>query len=320
MLNRTHSSQFTPTTLDVPICSAQTISIVCAADDNYAMPLAALAYSVLANLNLAKRLELFVLDGGIRDSSKRKILKSIDQSRCQVHWLTPSEDLLKDMVISRHITIAAYYRLLIADLLPDHLDKVIYLDSDLVVDADIDLLWNTDFHGHCVLAVQDFALPDAAVGLLNYKSLGISSTSKYFNSGVLLIDLEKWRTESIGARTLEYLTKHKEFVRYHDQDGLNVTLAGQWGELDPRWNSQGYLHQFSSWEDSPFSETVFNNLTNQPYIVHFTAGYKPWNCRHHSEQDWFYKYLDKTEWAGWRFPLWRAIWRKLIQIMTQHTN
>jgi lipopolysaccharide biosynthesis glycosyltransferase len=287
------------------------IVIVCAADDNYSMPLAATLQSAIANLKTdvlqqadvyLRKVTIFVIDGGISRANKRKILQSIPSQDICLSWLHPQKNLFKNVPTSQSITIAAYYRLLIPALLPKQFKKAIYLDSDLIVRGNLARLWNIDIENNYVLAVQDIGAPyvSSSRGLVNYQMLGIPGDSKYFNSGVLVMNLQKWREDCISQKVLEYLNQNKEHVRWHDQDGLNAILAGQWGELDPRWNQLPYIFKYSSWKESSLSEDVYYALRDDPYIVHFSTRDKPWreNC-HHPYKNLFFQNLDMELWAEW---------------------
>ncbi|MHC5729689.1 MAG: glycosyltransferase family 8 protein, partial [Nostoc sp.] len=195
--------------------------------------------------------------------------------------------------MSSTITTAAYYRLLIPQLLPKQFHKAIYIDSDVIVQGNIEGLWNIDIGEYYLLAAQDLGAPyvSSPRGLINYQELGISPESKYFNSGVLVMNLKKWREDQIFEKVIEYLTINKQYVRWHDQDALNAILAGKWGELEPGWNQMPYLFQYSSWQDSPFTEDVFNQLINNPDIIHFSSRDKPWqNSCKHPYKDLFFQY------------------------------
>jgi lipopolysaccharide biosynthesis glycosyltransferase len=288
--------------------------VVCAADNNYAMQLAVVAKSALEHLQRDRTLLLYVIDGGITGSSKQKILRSIDPQRCVVTWLQPNLELLTEVPVFGHFNFTTYLRLLIPDLLPETIQKVIYLDSDLVVNADLGQLWDLSIADQYLLAVQQTSIPyvSSASGLANYEALGISPDCKYFNGGVLVINLEKWRQEKVGLQALNYILEYKEQIRFADQDGMNATLAGRWGELDPRWNQTPDIFKFASWQESPFTEEVFNQLLTDPYIIHFASAAKPWNSREiYPANDLFFQYVDQTAWAGWRFTRWRRLWRRV---------
>ena len=304
----------------------ESIVVVCAADDAYAMSLAVVIRSAIENFKSDDRqIIFFVIDGGIKQKNKNKILQSINSNNLKqfdIKWLQPSVDLLDNMKISGHITITSYFRLLIPLLVPQHFTKAIYLDSDVIVQSNLGQLWDIDIGNNYLLAVQQLDIPyvSSSGGLAKYRELGIPSHYKYFNAGVLVINIEKWRTDNISARIVEYLQKNKNYVKWHDQDGLNAVLAGKWGELEPRWNKVSSFHKYS-WQDSPFSEEDFNNALHDSYIIHLADAGKPWNSpKLIPDNDLFFHYVDMTAWSGWRLTLWRRIRNKLIKKTKQLTK
>ena len=284
---------------------SESLVVACAADDKYSMQLAVTMRSVIANLKSYQNLKLFMIDGGIKRSNKQKIHKSLQSKEIdvEVFWLEPSDTVLKNVKVRGHITMATYYRLFVAEMLPTQYKKAIYLDTDLVVNGDIGRLWDIDMEDSHLLAVQDIVIPHVSSpkGLPNYEELGIPAESKYFNAGVLVINLEKWRIDKIGKKAIEYVEQNIETIRWWDQDGLNATLAGKWRELDPRWNQMSGIHEYSSWKDSQFPQDIYEELIHNPYVIHFNGCFKPWlpNCEHPS-QTLFFQYLDLTAWSGWR--------------------
>lgn len=295
--------------------ATNTIAVVCGADDNYAMPLAVMARSILAELDRSQTLLLFIIDGGIKKHNKQKILKSLDLTRCSVEWLEPPSDLLKNLKLTKYFSVAMYYRLLIPELLPQ-LDRAIYLDCDLLVTVDLKKLWDTDLEDNYLLAAADTGFHYAASGLLDCRKFSIPPDWKYFNSGVLVLNLKKWRADEIGPKIIQFIDQHPEDMRLPDQDGLNIVLAGQWGELNPRWNQTPCIYKYPSWSDSPFDQETYNNVISDPWIVHFASGFKPWNAYNlkKEQKELFYYYLDMTAWKGWRFTLLKAIYTKLWRI------
>ena len=293
------------------------IPVVCAADDKYAMPVAVMARSILSNLDSSQSLLLFVIDGGIEEHNKQKILKSLEHTQCTIEWLKPSNDLLKNLKLTRYFSVAMYYRLLIPELLPQHFDRAIYLDCDLIVNADLRKLWDIDMGDNYLLAAVDTHFPYMSSGLLNSEKLNIPPDWKYFNSGVLVFNLKKWRAEQIGLKVIHYIDQHPEDIQFPDQDGLNIVLAGQWGELDLRWNQTPSIYDYTSWEDSPFEQETYSNVINDPWIIHFASKFKPWNTykfkKDHKEL--FYQYLDMTAWRGWRFSFLKAVYKKIYRII-----
>jgi len=295
----------------------ESIVVVCAADDGYSMPLSVTVRSLLENLGADKRVDLYIIDGGISDRNKQKILNSLKPDTYNLTWLSIPDEWVNDIPElpgSERIKISAYYRLFIPKLLPTTVRKAIYLDSDLVVCHDITDLWNLELLDSYALAVQDTVAPFASSswGLRRYKELGLQSDCKYFNSGVLVINLDKWRADHVSEEVVEYLITNQEYVIAHDQDGLNAVLANKWTDIDPRWNQQPEIFSYASWENSQFSKETYDSLVAAPYIVHFATGGKPWNTREpHPFKHLFFKYVDMTAWKGYRFDLQRRLWRRL---------
>lgn len=290
------------------------IVVVCAADNNYAMPLSVTICSVLENLNPQCKLLVFIIDGGIKEHNKRRVQKSISSKPCELRWITIPDSLLKQIKVitaadtgtwtgAEYISIASYYRLLISDLLPQTIDKAIYLDSDLVVKGDLELLWNIDVEENYLLAVQDddrfCPYVSSPRGLSNWKELGFSANSPYFNAGVIVFNLAKWRSETMCAKALDYLANNRQYIRWHDQDVLNATVRGQWKTLDSKWNRM--VPQSMTQEDVEAAS-----------IIHFTSPAKPWTTLEpYVPRNLYYQYLDKTDWSGYRLTLWRRLWRRL---------
>jgi len=181
--------------------------------------------------------------------------------------------------------------------------KVIYLDSDLLVLGDLAQLWDKDITDTFLLAVQDMGEPyvSSPRALNNFKELGIPAYYKYFNAGVMIINLNRWRAEQISRLALDYLEQNKAIIRWWDQDALNAVLAGNWSELDPRWNQIPHIFQYPSWKESPFDKNAYERIITDPFIIHFATSSKPWqyDCKHPAKS-MFFNYLDKTSWTGWR--------------------
>jgi lipopolysaccharide biosynthesis glycosyltransferase len=300
------------------------IVVVCSADNNYAMPLAVTVCSLLQNLESNRNLICFVIDGGITKQNKRKLLKSVALNKgdrnCDLIFIPLPASLLNRLNLSpdwksttSYFTAATYYRLVIPELLPQTFDKAIYLDCDLVVLGDLGKLWERDPCENYVLATVDTWIPDAS----KVPYLGLPLDCRYFNAGVLLINLKKWRHDGVTAKCLDYLEQRSKILPHADQDVLNVLLANHWGELDPRWNVTPGIYYYPLWEETSLSEAMFNSLFCDPYIVHYATASKPWSTSgsgfpdSFQFKDVFFDYLDMTAWSGWRLTFWRSLGFKL---------
>jgi lipopolysaccharide biosynthesis glycosyltransferase len=133
---------------------------------------------------------------------------------------------------------ANYLRLAIPEVLGDR-ERVLYLDADIVLRADLEPLLRRDLGGLALAAAVDQVNPTvgAGRGLTGWRELAIPADREYFNSGVLLIDLPRAQREGVFARAFEAVRTHPEKLRLWDQDALNVAAADRWLRLERRWNS-----------------------------------------------------------------------------------
>jgi len=136
---------------------------------------------------------------------------------------------------------------------------------------DLNNLWKIDIDNQYLFAVQDMGCPlvSSKNGLKTYQELQIRPDTPYFNSGVMILNLKKWREDDMSFKVINYLEENGRRLRYWDQDGLNAILAGCWGKLDPRWNQ--LPNKFSSWQESHFSEEVYHQVMEAPYLIHFAS-------------------------------------------------
>ena len=156
------------------------------------------------------------------------------------------------------LSYAAFFRYFIADEVQE--DRVLYLDSDTIVNAKLDDLFTLDLQGYAIAAVQDF----------NHE--GWLTT---FNSGVMLIDAKKWRAKNSTQSLLELTAQHHEHV-YGDQGVLNMYFGDQWLHLDKEYNFMVGLDQFLhlSGNKEWYQSDYYGNY--EPKIIHYTSESKPW--------------------------------------------
>jgi lipopolysaccharide biosynthesis glycosyltransferase len=208
--------------------------------------------------------------------------------------------MLKGVKIIPQFGITTYFRLLAPALLPQDLDRVIYLDSDLVVEEDLANLWTLALGNAPMLAVQDYLLPIVSLPCAlkeTYQTLHLSPDAAYCNCGVMLINLKKWREEDLSRNVLEYTQEYYDYVYCADQDGINAVTCGKWQALDVRWNVQvfGAINPRLS---LPHQSA---ELIKQAHILHFTTRLKPWHYNYRQAgSDRFAYYLRESNWLSSR--------------------
>jgi len=164
---------------------------------------------------------------------------------------------------------------------------------------------NTSLGDTTVAAVRDAGIPWLGANHgVPWRDLELTPSEPYFNSGVLVIDVERWASADIAKRCLDLMTK---FEFYHgDQGALNAVLHDDWTVLPVAWNVQtGHFYEHTlAWVTEPPAELAA--ALADPNIVHFSSsprfgGTRPWTpgCTHPRLDDWF-AMLDRTAWSQWR--------------------
>ena len=199
------------------------------------------------------------------------------------------------------ITKVAYYRLFLADLLPKEIEKVLYLDGDLIVRHSLLPLWNVELGEHALAAVSDCSISRIEF----YNRLHYPYELGYFNSGVLLINLRYWREHHVVKAFESYMEKHGDAIKYYDQDVLNVVFCENKIIIPIKYNLQhGFLEKKSISYDYWKLEHEVLEARQDPYIVHFTFRDKPWRkyqIESHPFSSTWDKYQNMTKWKGIKF-------------------
>ena len=277
------------------------INIVFASDDNYAQHIAVVIASIMAKTK--EKVCFFVINDNISSEKITKLKNTAVKLNTTVEFIAVPEEQFKNVYLSGHVSKAAYFRLALADIMPDDIEKVIYLDVDLLVYDDIKNLWQNDIKKYALAAVPDFGIM-ASNRLCRQKKevIGLPKGKAYFNSGVLLINLKKWRQENYTKRILEIINENQ--FPHHDQDALNKLFMNNWLTLDLRWNIIPPVYNL-------FPKVLFNKFFRKqaleakrnPAIIHYAGRYKPWEFTYHQGfNDMYYKYFKKTAFADERMP------------------
>jgi lipopolysaccharide biosynthesis glycosyltransferase len=184
-------------------------------------------------------------------------------------WIEVQERDLPRFAARGHFNRTTLFRLGLESLAPADCRRVLYLDSDLIVLADICKLWATDLGCNSIAAVQDAYVDPIAFA----NRWQLSPPSKYFNAGVLLIDLEKVRAGRMFSAAIEFLVRNERDLRFNDQDALNWAFWNQWCFLDIMWNVQRFM---TSVEMRSQGIGLRQSDSKGPQLVHFIGMEKPW--------------------------------------------
>lgn len=262
------------------------ITIVSVCDNHYSILLAVLIKSIEVNHKTGEVIDYYIVSDNISTKNKKRIMGSVSGNMIELHWIEMADAIPTGMKLPgdrSSYPLNIYVRLFIPYFLPADIEKALYLDVDMLVLEDISKLFNTDLDGKPIAAAVDYIakkIGSCYGGIKNYKELGLEPEGKYLNSGLILIDNNKWRDQQITEKIINCVSDNKSFADFPDQYGYNVVLAGQWLELDERWN-----FFVSAPEVMP------------PYLIHYIHRKPIYKSYPYKERyrEIFYKYLALTQ-------------------------
>lgn len=252
------------------------INVVYSSDDNYAQPLGVSMMSLLDNFKSDKyKIIINILDGGICYENKNKLLNISNEYSSSINFIKIDNYIFEKFPRILHLSLAAYYRLLIPILMPD-VRKCLYLDCDTLIIGNIEGLYEINIDNYFLAAVED----NVANYVLQMDCSFFKYIKRYFNSGVLLLNLEKMRQDNFSSKSIEFTERHSSELLYADQDTLNFLCIDKWLPIDKKYNFQVDRSQ--------------EKVNEEIIILHYTTGYKPWHFLYHNYYQKFYRrYLKK---------------------------
>ena len=265
-----------------------TINIVFATDKNYIQHLCAALVSLLEN-NKDLSIDIYIISSGMSKTSYRNIADITEKYNCRVKHIVVSDELFATLAITHPFyPKGTYYRLLIPELIDT--EKILYLDSDIIVNGSIKELYDEDLEDYYVCAVEDS-------GFDRHEQLNMNINSNYFNSGMMLINLALWKKSGLQKKVIDFIEKNPQSVWFPDQCGLNSIINGQWKKVPLKYNQPSSIFG-PSFEDNfgCFSKAELDEARNNPVIIHYTSGSKPWHSTNtHPYKYLYWKYLKMTK-------------------------
>jgi lipopolysaccharide biosynthesis glycosyltransferase len=276
----------------MPRNSIQTLLCINAA---YAQHAAVCIVSLLEN-NPQSHFELVVVSSQPLGAGEEKLKRTIaryDNASLEIKYFGASSGMNLP-VGSRHYTIDNYTRIWVADFFPPEVERVLYLDGDMVVVGNIDELWNVDL-GQAVVAAA--TIP----GSTRCAAYGIPERFGYFNSGVLVIDLTRWRRQQIFDVLRDYIANNADKLVDADQDALNACLFDKRRPVPFVWNV--IVPFYFNYHPLGISKAELRQVRRDARIIHFNGPSKPWSyqCNHPRKAE-YWKYIKRTEWRAFTPP------------------
>lgn len=264
------------------------INIIVVTDDNYVQHLGVMITSLYENSEYSALIKIHVIYGQLTPNNVQHLQNIVHKNKGSIEFLPIEAVQFKHLSVRNNMSHAAYYKILIPELLGHRLEKAIYLDCDLIVKHDIFELWKLDISNALIAAVKQ----PFNNNLEKFKFVGSDHT---FNSGVMVLNLKKCKEQELTRKALDFAKENSSKISLHDQTVLNVVTEGDWLELSPRWN-QLTSFIYASFSQLGWSFEEWTNIYKNPYIIHYSST-KPWYfLNDHPYKSEYYHFLEKTPW------------------------
>lgn len=260
------------------------IHLAVAFDQNFITPFYVLLTSIFSS-HKETSIHFHVIAAGISEEEKQNISMFIQKHNASLTFYQAPENMLPpNLPQTKAYPISIYYRLLFPFLVPPSVHRLLYLDTDIVVIKGLDTLYQTDIGDLPVGAVIE-----SFVG--SRPELGIFESGRYFNSGVLLINVPEWKAQKISEKTLHFLTHQSHKIIWMDQDALNAVLINNYFPLDYKYNiTSEYIPKW-------ITSRQLEHFVEDKVIIHYTSGgiKKPWSGLSRNRlRHYYHAYLKKS--------------------------
>lgn len=289
--------------------AARRIALACNSDAGYAPYAATMLYSALRNTPDTQFTIYYLQDPDFPEATRDLVRQALAGfgARAEVRFITVPDSLVEGLPLFKAMPRSAlrpvmWYRVFLPQLVPDE-PKVLYLDCDTLVVDCLDPLWQIVIEDKAIAAVTN-PIGNTKKGETPWPMVcGLSDSADYFNSGVMLMNLEYFRAHDVSRRVVEHGLANADWVRFGDQDSLVSVLHAQRVPLHPRWN---LLRLIIMTGDARrlFGQSKVSEAIKHPAILHFEGTTKPWlDPTQHPYGRAFGRYARKLPWPTLRMGL-----------------
>ena len=259
--------------------------------DFYAPTLGTSIVSLFENNKEISEIIVYVIEKEISKINKEKLQEIAFNYRRKIKFI-PMPDInaqenLNLKVVKKKWIFDSYVRLFLHDILPIEVSRILYLDSDVIVNGSLKQLWNLDLGNNCIAAVADCLSEEY------YRIFDLNETATYCNSGVILFDLVKWRRRNKGDEIRQYIADNNGYVFFMEQTVMNVVAQNEIYILPMEYNLQT-LSNFLTYEqlyklrkmERFYKKGEVKNAKKNPLLIHYTSCFlvknRPWieKCNH----------------------------------------
>jgi FkbM family methyltransferase len=270
--------------------------VACQSNARFAADCGVMLYSLLAENPDERFVVHFLHDEGLPASDRARLAEIVYAAGSAWEPLLIGENLISGFpTLERYGGVTAWFRMLLPRVLPS-VDRVLYLDADLMILRALRALWETDLDGRCLAAVTNPVLGQDRRRVV--RDLGLPDPGRYFNSGMMVMDLARLRDTGLMLEAERIARERLVPTPWADQEPLNAALWTQRLDLHPRWNVMNPCFDLAP-RQLPWPRAQVMEARRDPAIIHFIGPYKPWHHRlRHRYAGRYFEYLEQTPWRS----------------------
>lgn len=247
------------------------MNILVAVDDNYVRPLFIMLESLFSHEK--RKMNIYLFYSNVSKLNRNRLRVYIENQGSCFTPICVDKSTFQDAPCFRYFTRETYYRFLCTKLLPETEERVLYLDPDILIRGEISPLYEMDFLGKSLIAVED--------QYTKYKrTLGFAEEEPYINAGVLLLNLEKMRKDFVLQDAIRIIDEYRDNLYFLDQDVLNIYFKGDIRLVEDIYNYNTFYHGIGK-----MLQHLLGKREKEPVIVHYMGASKPWQV------DYYWKYF-----------------------------
>lgn len=300
------------------------MNVVYSSSDSYSELCGISIVSLFENNKDVDEIKVYIINNNITEINMNRLLDTGKKYNRNIIFVDTIdiEGITKTNIYVGRWNIGTFFRLYLSTILPKDVDRLIYLDCDMIIRYSLNEVYNLDM-GNCLVAGADDCRSD-----LYREDIGCKPGQVYINNGFMLIDLKKWREQDVESKFSDFITKRKGDLTYMDQAPMNGVLVpnGQIYELKPIYNAQRIFFDFNYKQllrlrkpNHHLSFEEYNETITDPIVVHFTptflTGTRPWQVKdNHKFRNEYLYYKSISEWKD--IPLRKDDRKKKKKLMT----
>lgn len=269
------------------------MNILVTLNSNYIAPLKVMLWSLFFN-NPDQSFHIYLIHSSITEDELDELRRYVAENGHELFVITIGPNCFEDAPVVMHYSKEMYYRLLAYKFLPAGLDKILYLDPDILVINPIRELYDTEITDYLYAASYHDRVPVREINMFRLKAYEME---EYFNSGVLLMNLPLQREKISENEIYEFVARYKSRLMLPDQDILNALYCKEIKKIDEiKYNYDARYYQYNKIVSN--GEIDMDYIMRHTSILHFCGKKKPWQENYSGKFHSLYKHYETLALRG----------------------